>query len=67
MPQNPSALKRQKELARLDWQREKQEKRKQRKLEREQAKAAGLDPDLEPSQQTTTPVSPVSPVPPKQP
>ncbi len=40
MPQNPSALKRQKELARLEWQREKKEKRRQRKLQREQTRDA---------------------------
>ncbi len=36
MARGPGALKRQKELARLEWQREKAEKRKQRKLEREE-------------------------------
>ncbi len=36
MAQNPSFLKRQKELARLEWQQEKQAKRKQRKLEKEE-------------------------------
>lgn len=40
MPPNPSALKRQKELARLEWQREKKEKRRQRKLQREQTRGA---------------------------
>jgi len=34
MPQNPGALKRQKEIARLEWQKEKAEKKKQRKLEK---------------------------------
>ena len=38
MPQNPGALKRQKELARLEWQAEKAAKRKQKASEkREQA------------------------------
>jgi hypothetical protein len=36
MAQNPSALKRQKELARLEWQKEKKEKRRLRKQEKEQ-------------------------------
>ena len=36
MAQNPSFLKRQKELARREWQQEKQAKRKQRKLENEE-------------------------------
>lgn len=36
MAQNPSFLKRQKELARLEWQQEKRAKRKQRKLEKEE-------------------------------
>jgi len=40
MAQNPSALKRQKELARLEWQREKKEKRRQRKLEKEQTRGS---------------------------
>ncbi len=43
MAQNPSALKRQKELARLEWQREKAEKKKQRKLDKEQGKVFGGD------------------------
>lgn len=42
MPQNPGALKRQKELARLDWQKEKAEKRKQRKLEKAERERLGL-------------------------
>lgn len=46
MPQNPGALKRQKELARLEWQREKAEKRKQRKLEK-QRQEKGLGPPIE--------------------
>jgi hypothetical protein len=36
LAQNPSFLKRQKELARLKWQQEKQTKRKQRKIEKEE-------------------------------
>ena len=36
MAQNPSVLKRQKELARLDKRRDKEEKRKQRKTEKEE-------------------------------
>jgi hypothetical protein len=43
--QNPSFLKRQKELARLEWQQEKQAKRKQRKLEKEErARLEGAKP-----------------------
>lgn len=37
MAQNPSFLKRQKEIARLEWQQEKQAKRKQRKLEKDKS------------------------------
>ena len=45
MAQNPSFLKRQKELARLEWQQEKQAKRKQRKLEKEErARSEGTNP-----------------------
>lgn len=36
MAQNPSHLKRQKELARREWQQEKRVKREQRKMEKEQ-------------------------------
>ena len=36
MAQNPSFIKRQKELARLEWQQEKQAKCKQRKLEKKE-------------------------------
>jgi hypothetical protein len=39
--QNPSFIKRQKELARLEWQQEKQAKRKQRKLEKEERARQG--------------------------
>ncbi|HEY3448663.1 MAG TPA: hypothetical protein VGK67_20060 [Myxococcales bacterium] len=35
MPQNPSAIKRQKELARLEYQKEKREKKKQRQQEKD--------------------------------
>ena len=55
MPQNPSALKRQKELARLDWQKEKAERRKQRKAEKEAAK---LDPTGHAQTDTSDPHSP---------
>ncbi|MGC4118517.1 MAG: hypothetical protein QM765_28970 [Myxococcales bacterium] len=45
MAQNPSFLKRQKELARLEWQQEKEAKRKQRKLEKEErARLEGAKP-----------------------
>ena len=45
MAQNPSFIKRQKELARLEWQQEKQAKRKKRKLEKEaRARLAGAKP-----------------------
>jgi hypothetical protein len=45
LAQNPSFIKRQKELARLDWQQEKQAKRKQRKLEKEErARLEGTKP-----------------------
>jgi hypothetical protein len=36
LAQNPSFIKRQKELARLEWQHEKQAKRRQRKLEKQE-------------------------------
>jgi hypothetical protein len=43
--QNPSFIKRQKELARLEWRQEKEAKRKQRKLEKqEQARLEGAKP-----------------------
>ncbi|MGC4116832.1 MAG: hypothetical protein QM765_20180 [Myxococcales bacterium] len=48
MAQNPSFVKRQKELARLEWQQEKEAKRKQRKLEKEERaklEATGASPD----------------------
>lgn len=50
--QNPGALKRQKELARLEWQREKAEKRKQRKLEKQEKEKRGelAAPDLSPGE-----------------
>lgn len=38
---NPGATKRQKELARQEWQREKAAKRKQRKLDREKRASLG--------------------------
>jgi hypothetical protein len=45
LAQNPSFIKRQKELARLEWQQEKQAKRKQRKLEKEErARLEGTKP-----------------------
>jgi hypothetical protein len=52
MAQNPGALKRQKELARLEWQREKAEKRKQRKLEKQEKEKRGESaaPDLSPGE-----------------
>jgi hypothetical protein len=37
--QNPSFIKRQKELARLEWQQEKQARRKQRNLEKKEERA----------------------------
>ena len=47
MPQNPGALKRQKELARLEWQREKAAKKDRRKKEDSKDPAhAGEDPDI---------------------
>lgn len=53
MPQNPGAIKRQKELARLDWQKEKAEKRKQRKLEKQERERLGLpEPQEEPSSES---------------
>jgi hypothetical protein len=47
MPQNPGALKRQKELARLEWQREKAAKRERRKKEKPEGESS-LDPDFDP-------------------
>jgi len=47
MPQNPGALKRQKELARLEWQREKAAKKERRK--KDDPRGSGLggeDPDI---------------------
>ena len=41
MARGPGALKRQKELARLEWQREKAERRKQRKREKEARERRG--------------------------
>lgn len=48
MARGPGALKRQKELARLEWQREKAEKRKQRKAEKLNPRP---DPEQEPQQE----------------
>ena len=45
MPQNPGALKRQKELARLEWQREKAAKKDRRKVEKPD-RTNGVDPDI---------------------
>ena len=53
MPQNPGALKRQKELARLEWQKDKAEKKKQRKLEKKQ--------DEDKPEQGTQPILPPGP------
>ena len=47
MPQNPGALKRQKELARLEWQREKAAKRERRKKDKPEG-GVSRDPDLDP-------------------
>jgi hypothetical protein len=50
MPQNPGALKRQKELARLEWQREKaakKERRRKEKLEGTTSSDPDYDPDLD--------------------
>ena len=45
MAQNPTFQKRQKELARIEWQKEKAAKRKQRKLEKqERARTGGIEP-----------------------
>jgi hypothetical protein len=44
LAQNPSALKRQKELARQEYQRDKEAKRKQRKAEKEERAKLGLPP-----------------------
>jgi hypothetical protein len=46
MPQNPGALKRQKELARLEWQREKAAKKERRKTNTRDPSAGGEDPDI---------------------
>jgi hypothetical protein len=46
MPQNPGALKRQKELARLEWQREKAAKKDRRKKDPKDASSGGEDPDI---------------------
>lgn len=47
MPQNPGALKRQKELARLEWQREKAAKKDRRKRdEKDPSARPGEDPDI---------------------
>lgn len=47
MPQNPGALKRQKELARLEWQREKAAKKEHRKNIPDKGSAdGGEDPDI---------------------
>jgi hypothetical protein len=48
MPQNPGALKRQKELARLEWQKDKAEKKKQRKLEKQQEDKGQPDQENQP-------------------
>lgn len=45
MARGPGALKRQKEIARLEWQREKEAKRKQRKLDKLNPR-----PEIEPEQ-----------------
>ncbi|MBI5547691.1 MAG: hypothetical protein HY901_27735 [Deltaproteobacteria bacterium] len=47
MPQNPGALKRQKEIARLEWQKEKAEKRKQRAAEKKEKPADGRSEEPE--------------------
>jgi len=46
MPQNPGALKRQKELARLEWQREKAAKRERRKKDSKEPSLGDEDPDI---------------------
>jgi hypothetical protein len=47
MPQNPGALKRQKELARLEWQREKAAKKERRKKDDPKGGLhGGEDPDI---------------------
>jgi len=48
MPQNPGALKRQKELARLEWQREKAAKKERRRKEKPEGSPGDpeSDPDL---------------------
>ena len=47
MPQNPGALKRQKELARLEWQREKAAKREERRKKDPKEPLRGdEDPDI---------------------
>jgi hypothetical protein len=46
MPQNPGALKRQKELARLEWQREKAAKKERRKKDDPKDSLNGEDPDI---------------------
>ena len=47
MPQNPGALKRQKELARLEWQREKAAKKERRKKDDpKDSSSGGEDPDI---------------------
>lgn len=47
MPQNPGALKRQKELARLEWQRDKAARKEQRKNKKDDPQSAsGEDPDI---------------------
>jgi hypothetical protein len=46
MPQNPGALKRQKELARLEWQREKAAKKERRKRDDPKDNLSGEDPDI---------------------
>jgi hypothetical protein len=47
MPQNPGALKRQKELARLEWQREKAAKRERRKKDKPEG-GSSHDPESDP-------------------
>ena len=53
MPQNPSAIKRQKEIARIEYQKEKREKKKKRKLDKD----AGVEPKEE-FEQGTGPTAP---------
>jgi len=48
MPQKPSVLKRQKELARLEWQKEKVERRKLRKQEQEKGPQSDIEPPQPP-------------------